>query len=140
MPDAAILALTKNFDLPAYIDAFGDSELAFKKAYQALLNNAGHVTLDLGGRKIALRAPVDMAAAADNRSSAETTAIPPVGPINYGWIASDLNAVGTVGNAASATAEKGHATAAHQVAGFIDLLREMRRTRLDGFAPVTPDF
>ncbi|MFB9149208.1 glycosyl hydrolase family 28-related protein [Roseovarius ramblicola] len=69
MPDAAILALTKNFDLPAYIDAFGDSELAFRKAYQALLNNAGHVTLDLAGRKIALRAPVDMQAAVGNRTT-----------------------------------------------------------------------
>ena len=69
MPDAAILSLSKNYDLPAYIDAFGDSELAFKKAYQALLNNAGHVTLDLAGRKIALRAPIDMAAAVGNRST-----------------------------------------------------------------------
>lgn len=69
MPDEAILALTKNYDLPAYIDAFGDSELAFKKAYQALLNNAGHVTLDLAGRKIALREPVDMAAAVGNRTT-----------------------------------------------------------------------
>ncbi len=69
MPDAAILSLTKNFDLPAYIDAFGDSELAFKKAYQALLNNAGHVTLDLAGRKIALRAPIDMQAAVGNRTT-----------------------------------------------------------------------
>jgi len=69
MPDAAILSLTKNYDLPAYIDAFGDSEQAFKKAYQALLNNAGHVTLDLAGRKIALRAPIEMAAAVGNRST-----------------------------------------------------------------------
>ncbi|MGR3520943.1 MAG: glycosyl hydrolase family 28-related protein [Roseovarius sp.] len=69
MPDQAILALTKNYDLPAYIDAFGDSELAFKKAYQALLNNAGHVTLDLAGRKIALREPVDMAAVVGNRTT-----------------------------------------------------------------------
>ncbi|MBU1213473.1 MAG: right-handed parallel beta-helix repeat-containing protein, partial [Alphaproteobacteria bacterium] len=69
MPDAAILALTKNFDLPAYIDAFGDSELAFKKAYQALLNNPDHVTLDLAGRKVSLRAPVDMAAAVVNRTT-----------------------------------------------------------------------
>ena len=69
MPDDAILALTANYDLPAYIDAFGDSETAFIKAYQALLNNAGHVTLDLAGRKIALRAPVDMAAAVGNRST-----------------------------------------------------------------------
>src|SRR6056297_4103230 len=69
MPDAAILSLTKNYDLPAYIDAFGDSEQAFKKAYQALLNNAGHVTLDLAGRKIALREPIDMATAVGNRST-----------------------------------------------------------------------
>lgn len=69
MPDAAILALTGNFDLPAYIDAFGDSELAFRKAYQALLNNPGHVALDLRGRKVALRAPIDMAAAVGNRTS-----------------------------------------------------------------------
>jgi hypothetical protein len=69
MPEDAILSLTKNYDLPAYIDAFGDSELAFKKAYQALLNNAGHVTLDLAGRKIALREPVDMVAAVGNRST-----------------------------------------------------------------------
>lgn len=69
MPDAAILALTRNYDLPAYIDAFGDSEMAFKKAYQALLNNPDHVTLDLAGRKIALRAPVDMHAVVGNRST-----------------------------------------------------------------------
>lgn len=69
MADSSILALTKNFDLPAYIDAFGESELAFKKAYQALLNNAGHVTLDLGGRKVALRAPVDMAGAVNNKTT-----------------------------------------------------------------------
>ncbi|SFO30137.1 Pectate lyase superfamily protein [Roseovarius lutimaris] len=69
MADSSILALTKNFDLPAYIDAFEESELAFKKAYQALLNNAGHVTLDLGGRKVALRAPVDMAAAVNNKTT-----------------------------------------------------------------------
>lgn len=69
MAQSSILALTRNFDLPAYIDAFGESELAFKKAYQALLNNAGHVTLDLGGRKVALRSPVDMAAAVNNKTT-----------------------------------------------------------------------
>ncbi|WP_412507351.1 glycosyl hydrolase family 28-related protein [Roseovarius sp. SYSU LYC5161] len=69
MPDDAILALKKNYDLPSYIDAFGDSELAFKKAFQALFNNAGHDSLDLGGRKIALRAPVDMQAAVANKTT-----------------------------------------------------------------------
>lgn len=69
MPDDKILALTKNYDLPAYIDAFDDEELAFKKAYQALLNNSGHESLDLGGRLIAVRAPIDMHAAVANKST-----------------------------------------------------------------------
>jgi creatinine amidohydrolase len=73
---------------------------------------------------------VDMRAARDNRSSAETTLIPPIGPISYGWIASDLGDAGTVGDASIATADKGRATAAHQVAGVIDLLRKVRDTPL----------
>lgn len=66
---------------------------------------------------------VDMAAAARHRSSAEDTPIAPVGPVSYGWIASDLSETGVVGDASAATAEKGRATAMHQVGGFIDLLR-----------------
>ena len=69
MPDSKILSLTKNYDLPAYIDAFGNEELAFKKAYQALLNNSGHESLDLGGRTIAVSEPIDMAAAVGNKST-----------------------------------------------------------------------
>ena len=68
MPDDKILGLTKNYDLPAYIDAFGDEELAFKKAVQALVNTAGHESLDLGGRLIGVRAPIDMQAAVANRT------------------------------------------------------------------------
>jgi creatinine amidohydrolase len=41
-----------------------------------------------------------------------------------------------VGDASIATAQKGAATAAHQVAGFIALLRQVRDTPLDQFAPV----
>ena len=70
MPTDKILSLTKNFDLPAYSDAFGgDTEMAFKKAYQALLNNPDHVELDMCGRKVELRAPVDMQAAVPNRTT-----------------------------------------------------------------------
>jgi len=69
MPDDKILALTNNYHLPAYIDAFGDDELAFKKAYQALLNNSGHESLDMGGRLLAIRAPIDMQAAVANRTT-----------------------------------------------------------------------
>ncbi len=72
MPDDKILSLTKNYDLPAYIDAFGDAELAFKKAYQALLNNSRHESLDLGGRLIGVRAPIDMQAAVANRTTYKT--------------------------------------------------------------------
>ena len=55
---------------------------------------------------------VDMSAARDFVSSAETTAIPPTGPVGYGWISTDLNEAGVVGEAHLATAEKGRATAA----------------------------
>jgi len=67
-----LLLLTKNFDLPTYIDAFGDEELAFKKAFQALLNNADHESLDLGGRKINVTAPIDMQMAVPNKTSYAT--------------------------------------------------------------------
>ena len=80
---------------------------------------------------------VDMSAARDFRSTAEVAAIPPVGPISYGWIATDVNPAGVAGNAAAATAEKGRATAAHQADGFMELLRQVRETALDGFAPVS---
>ncbi|WP_299829599.1 creatininase family protein [uncultured Roseobacter sp.] len=73
---------------------------------------------------------VDMSAAQDFRSTAERSAISPIGPVSYGWIASDLNPEGTVGEAHRATAEKGAATARHQVAGFVDLLRKMEQTDL----------
>jgi creatinine amidohydrolase len=51
----------------------------------------------------------------------------PTGLQAYGWIAQDLNPHGTVGDASIATAEKGRATAAHQVSGFIKLLEDMTR-------------
>ncbi len=69
---------------------------------------------------------VDMTHAQDFRSTAQGATISPIGPVSYGWISSDLNPAGTVGNAAIATAEKGHATAAHYVAGLIDLLHKVR--------------
>ena len=68
---------------------------------------------------------VDMAAAQDFRSSAETSLISPIGPVSYGWIASDLSEHGVVGEAHLATAEKGRALAAHQAQGFIELAQKM---------------
>ena len=69
---------------------------------------------------------VDMAKAVDFVSTAETATIPPIGPLSYGWVATDLNPDGTVGEAHLATAEKGGATCRHQVAGFIELLKAVR--------------
>lgn len=68
MPPGKVLSLTKSFDLPTYIAAFADEELAFRKAFQALLNNADHESLDMGGRRISIRAPLDMHAAVGNKS------------------------------------------------------------------------
>lgn len=75
---------------------------------------------------------VDMVAAKNFVSSAETSLISPVGSVSYGWISTDVNADGVVGDASNATAEKGHATCAHQVAGFIDLLRKVQETPIPG--------
>ncbi len=78
------------------------------------------------GQPLAFRPEtVDMAAARNFVSTAQSGTISPIGPVSYGWISSDLNTGGTVGNALAATAEKGHATADHYAAGFIGLLRKV---------------
>jgi creatinine amidohydrolase len=81
---------------------------------------------------------VDMAAARDFASSAEGAAIPPTGAVAYGWIASDLNPDGVVGEAHLATAEKGRLTADKLVADATALLRQVAARPLDGLAPVAP--
>ena len=79
---------------------------------------------------------VDMGLARDFRSTAETAPISPIGGVSYGWIASDLNPAGVVGEAHLATAEKGHATAAKMVADVITLLHKVEAHPLEGFDPV----
>ena len=83
---------------------------------------------------------VDMKHAKDFVSSAEQTGLPPVGPLSYGWIATDLSDDGTVGEAHLATATKGKVTCEHQVAGFIELLRAVRDQSLENFQPVFADY
>lgn len=61
----------------------------------------------------------------------EFTHLRPTGLHGFGWIAQDLNTEGAVGDASIATAEKGKQTAAHQVDGFIALLRDMTAFSLD---------
>ncbi len=63
MPDDKHLILRRNFDLPTYAAAFGDEELGFRKGMQALLVFADHESFDLGGRRIEVTGPIDMAAA-----------------------------------------------------------------------------
>ncbi|OIQ32869.1 MAG: hypothetical protein BM562_03780 [Alphaproteobacteria bacterium MedPE-SWcel] len=72
MPDAAMLLLTKSYSYPTYAAAFGNEELAFRKAFQALLNSVDHESLDLGGRNISVSQPIDMQAAVPNRTSYAT--------------------------------------------------------------------
>ncbi|MFV0513415.1 MAG: right-handed parallel beta-helix repeat-containing protein [Jhaorihella sp.] len=72
MPDDKMLLLSAKFDLPAYVAAFGNEELAFRKAFQALLNNVDHESLDMGGLKVAVTAPIDMQAAVPNKAGYAT--------------------------------------------------------------------
>ena len=70
--DDVALILQRNYDYQTYLDAFGDEEVAFRKAYQALLNFSDHESLDLGGRRISLTAPFDMQAAEPARKTYAT--------------------------------------------------------------------
>lgn len=83
---------------------------------------------------------VDMAAARDFRSTAETSAISPIGPVAYGWISTDVNPAGVVGEAHLATAEKGRLHAEKAVADMVAFLRKVQAQSLDGFAPVNAPF
>ena len=65
LPEDKHLILRRNFDFPTYSAAFGNEELAFRKAFQALLVFSDHESLDLGGRRIEVTGPIDMAAAAN---------------------------------------------------------------------------
>ena len=48
----------------------------------------------------------------------------------FGWKMQDLNPVGVVGDAKSATAEKGEALLAHSVTGLTQLLKEVDRFKM----------
>ncbi len=63
MPADKHLILRRNFDLPTYAAAFGDEVLGFEKGMRALMVFADHESFDLGGRRIEVTAPIDIAAA-----------------------------------------------------------------------------
>ena len=66
MDDATRLTLTQNYDLPSYINAFGEEELALKKALQVLFNFSDHESLDMCGRRVVLSEPLDVHQAVGN--------------------------------------------------------------------------
>ena len=61
MEGRSVLSLTKQFDLPTYIRAFGEEELGFVKAFQSLLSDFDHESLDMAGRRVTINGPLDMA-------------------------------------------------------------------------------
>ncbi len=72
MPVDKMLLLRKSYDLPTYVEAFGNEELAFKKAFQALLNSSDHDSLDLCGRRVQIEDTLDLQAAVPNRDQYNT--------------------------------------------------------------------
>ena len=63
MPEDRHLILRRNFDLPTYAAAFGDEILGFRKGVRALMVFSDHESFDLGGRRLEVTEPIDMAAA-----------------------------------------------------------------------------
>jgi creatinine amidohydrolase len=53
------------------------------------------------------------------------------GTFAFAWIAGDLNPEGAVGEASKATVEKGVRAARHQAEGFVRLLQDVRKAKLD---------
>ncbi|MGY9011264.1 MAG: hypothetical protein ACKVLN_03500 [Rhodobacterales bacterium] len=60
MSESSELSFTKQFDLATYIQAFGDEETGFSKAFQSLLSRSDHESLDLGGWRVSITKPLDM--------------------------------------------------------------------------------
>lgn len=65
-----------------------------------------------------------------SRAEVEFALLRQTGPHAFAWLAADLNPNGVVGDASSATAEKGRLTAEFQADGFITLLKDMRKAKL----------
>jgi creatinine amidohydrolase len=69
---------------------------------------------------------------AQERMAAEHRQLRVHGPVQFGWMAEDLNPAGTVGNAAAASAEKGRLSLDHAARAFIDLLADISAFELEG--------
>ncbi|MGO4907278.1 glycosyl hydrolase family 28-related protein [Pseudorhodobacter sp. W20_MBD10_FR17] len=62
MPDQYRLACTRDYNLDTYTSAFGDEEDGFRRGLQVLFYYSDHSVFDLGGRRVILKSPVDVAA------------------------------------------------------------------------------
>jgi len=69
MPADKRLMLTDNFSLAPYVDAFGNEVEGFKRALQALFNYTDHESLDMGGLRVQLDAPIDVQAVVGNKTT-----------------------------------------------------------------------
>jgi hypothetical protein len=69
LPSSRRLSLVQNFDLPTYIDAFGNDQDGFERAIQALFDFTDHDTLDMKGRRVELTRPVDVQGVVGDRTT-----------------------------------------------------------------------
>lgn len=114
-------------------ERFGYPEAAFSEAEQKLGIHGGDIETSL---MLHFRPDLVTMRKAQNFTSATTQAaktfkrLKPQSPHAFAWLAHDLNPHGVVGDAAAATPEKGALTAAHQAAGFVELLEDVRKAKL----------
>lgn len=64
MPASARLVCTRDYNLDTYEAAFGSEEEGFRRAIQSLFYFTDHSVFDLGGRRVALTRPINVAAVA----------------------------------------------------------------------------
>jgi len=62
MPSQFRLSCTRDYNMDTYEAAFGDEEEGFRRGLQVLFYFTDHAVFDLGGRRIILQGPVDVAA------------------------------------------------------------------------------
>jgi hypothetical protein len=62
MPADRRLVCTRDYNMDTYEAAFGSEPEGFRRGLQALFHFTDHVTFDLGGRRVQLSEPVDVAA------------------------------------------------------------------------------
>lgn len=116
---------------------FGQPERLFDDAELAYGIHGGDVetSLMLHYRPEAVRRDrLAVFASSAREWDAATSHLKAHGRTQFGWLTTDLNPAGALGNAAAATAEKGARSAAHALAGFAALLVEVAAFDLDRFA------